>query len=186
VYAYRPDEGQDWIAWHDRSGYPRDDAEPYADLSSVGKGEDYYDQSSTLDRSNYRRLREDYPDTFTPTSYSNVDALGAFVADLPCELAEILIGLREQYPAYDDEDMSAIETDEITEQWEDFASDELGNELPEDVREAWSALAKDERWQLFSDACDAAGYYPEHSGIEVLWSYAYERTTGILAERLSK
>jgi hypothetical protein len=184
VYAHRPDEGQGWIAWHDRSDYPRDDTEPYADLSAVGKGEDYYDQSSTLDRSNYRRLREDYPDTFTPTSYSNVDTLGAFVADLSDELTETLIGLREQYPVYDEEDMSALETDEINEQWQDFASDELGKELPPDASEAWSALTKDERWRVFSEACDAAGYYPEHSGIEVLWSYAYERTAGIIAERI--
>jgi hypothetical protein len=184
LHAYRPDEGQDYISWHDRSAYPRDDTEPYADLSAAGKGPDYYDQSSTLDRSNYRRLREDYPDTFTVTSYANVDALGAFVADLSDELTETLIGLREQYPAYDDEDMSAIETEEISEQWEDFASDELGRELPEDVREAWSALSKDDRWQLFSDACDSAGYYPEHSGYEVLWSYAYERTIPVITERL--
>jgi hypothetical protein len=184
VYAYRPDEGQDWIAWHDRSDYRREDTEPYADLSAVGKGPDYYDQSSTLDRSNYRRLREDYPDTFTVTSYANVDTLGGFVADLSDELTEELIGLREQYPVYDEEDMSAIETDEIDEQWADFASDELGKELPEDINEAWSALNKDERWQLFSEACDAAGYYPEHNGIEVLWSYAYERTIPVITERL--
>jgi hypothetical protein len=184
LHAYRPDEGQDWIAWHDRSDYPRDDTEPYADLSAVGKGEDYYDQSSTLDRSNHRRLREDYPGTFTVTSYANVDALGAFVADLSDKLAETLIALREQHPVYDEEDMSALETEEITEQWQDFASDELGEELPPDVSAAWSALTKDERWRLFGEACDAAGYYSEHSGIEVLWSYAYERTAGIIAERI--
>jgi hypothetical protein len=74
------------------------DAEPYADLTSVGKGEGQAGQSSTVDRSNFRSLQRDYPDTFTPVSYSNVNALGAFVADLDDDLTGILTGLRSDYP----------------------------------------------------------------------------------------
>ena len=185
MYTFRPTEDRDYISWSDLSNYPADEREPYADLSSIGKGEDTAGQSTTLDRSNYRRLREDYPDTFTPVSYSNVDSLGAFVADLSDDVIETLTDLREQYPVYDEEDMSAIESEEIDSDWDDFAADDLGRELPEVVQDAWESLSGDEKRELFAEACETAGYWPEHNGIEVLWSYAYERTAEYIAGRLS-
>jgi hypothetical protein len=39
-------------------------------------------------------------------------------------------------------------------------------------------------YELFYKACQVAGYYPEHSGTEVLWSYAYERTVPYIASQL--
>src|SRR5215471_15424859 len=54
--------------------YMDDNLSEYVELSGVCRGEDSYDQSSTLDRSNQRSLMRDYPDVpWCPVSYSNVD-----------------------------------------------------------------------------------------------------------------
>jgi hypothetical protein len=158
----------------------------YVDLSSVAKGEDYYDQSTTMQRSNYKRLREDYPDVFTDTSWSNVNGLGAYVGNLPDEVTQILTALQEQYPVYDESDMSELEDSEIQTQWDDFAAYELGQCLAEEFQDTWNELSNDEQRRLFAAACEATGYYPEHNGIEVLWSYAYQRTIEFITVRLAQ
>jgi hypothetical protein len=80
--------------------------------------------------------------------------------------------------------MSELESDEISEQWSDCGAWELGRELPEAVQHAWHNLSADDQRELFDKACQVAGYYPEHNGTEVLWSYAYERTVPFIASQL--
>ena len=43
-------------------------------------------------------------------------------------------------PLYDEEDHSALEADEISEAWDDYAERDLASELPEDVRDAMLEL----------------------------------------------
>jgi hypothetical protein len=185
-YAMRPSDDHPYLSWSDVQDYPADGTEPYVDLTSIGKGEDAAGQASTVDRSNFRRLTEDYPEAFTPTSYANVDTLGAFVADLDEDVTEILVGLRDRYPVYDEEDMTELEEEEITQEWDDFAADEFGRELPEDLQDKWEQLSDEDKRNMFWQACESAGYYPEHSGVEVLWSYAYERAVPGVTEALGK
>ena len=170
---------------HYYSNLPTDDLPAaWVDLGSIARGDDTADQTSTVLRSNYRSLRRDYPDVWTDRSYANVNALGAFIAELTPELAETLTGLATDYPAYNEEDISELESDEISEQWDDFGAYELGQELPEDVQDTWNELPATDQRDLFDKACQVAGYYPEHNGIEVLWSYAYERTVPFIAAQL--
>jgi hypothetical protein len=170
---------------HYRQDRPEDGREAYVDLGSVASGEDAYGQVDTVRRSNFRRLQEDYPDMWTLVSYTNTDALGAFVNDLDDDVTEVLVNLATQYPVYDDDDMSQLENDETSERWDDYAADDFRGELPEDAQEAWDELGDEEQRELFWSACEAAGYYPEHSGVEVLWSYVFDKTAGIVAGKLS-
>src|SRR5258708_6936152 len=97
---------------HYRHATPQDGARAYVDLGYVAAGDDTAGQQSTLNRSNYRSLMRDYPDgTFMPTSYVNCDSLGAYVGDLSPELVTILVGLKADYPLYDDSDLSERESE---------------------------------------------------------------------------
>ncbi len=172
-YAYRPDEGQSYIAWHDLSDSPVD-AEPFVNLSSIARGDDAAGQTTTLARSNYRSLVRDYPDTFCPVSYANVDALGTFVADLSDELTEVLTGLAEEYPVYDEEDMSELESDETTESYADYARADAEHEMDEETRDLWDQLAlvsdtaqESLWWQVCSD--NQGNDYAEHDGYSANW-----------------
>jgi hypothetical protein len=158
----------------------------YVDLGNVARGEDAAGQASYVDRSNFRRLTVDYPTAFTPIGYVNVDSLGAFVADLDGDLVDVLCGLATDYPVYDEDDMSTLEQDTITEEWADFAASDFGRELPEDAEEAWDALSESEQAEMFWSACEEAGQYPEAASVEILWSYAYERAAPIVARMLAE
>jgi hypothetical protein len=160
----------------------------FVDLSRIGKGEDYYSQSSTLDRSNFRRLIADFPGEFTAVSYSNVDALGAYVGNLAVSTIDVLKGLVDDYPAYDDEDMSQLEHDEICESYEYSVSD-ITSGLDSEHQDMWEALSRvklpaytanetdiperDAQPDLFWDAYQSNGGndYAEHRGVEVVWDH---------------
>jgi hypothetical protein len=173
---------------HYRSDSRSDDHKlAYVDLSSVAKGEDAHGQSSYVDRSNFRRLTEDYPEAFTPIGWTNVDGLGSFVRDIAAEdgLVDALCSLATDYPVYDDDDLSTLEQDEISEQWSDFGAHDFGRELGEDAEAIWDTLTEDEQSQLFYAACEESGYYPEAASVEILWSYAFERNAPIAARMLA-
>lgn len=143
----------------------------YVCLERVARGEDSYGQDDSVARSNFRSLVRDYPDTFTPRSYSNVDALGAFVADLDEDMISLLVGLVEQYPVYDDSDHSELEQEDIGESWAEWLSSEVYREMSDPLRTMWFALGDetvtDLWWWCVSD--EMFGPYPEHRGCEVAW-----------------
>jgi hypothetical protein len=187
-WAYRPDgEGQDYITWSDLQDYPAEGYEPYADLSSVAKGEDAANQTSTVDRSNYRSLHRDYPEVWTDTSYVNVNALGAFVDDLTDDLVEILTGLREQCPLYSDDDHSELESEEIAESWEQYVRYDIGSEIRRvmpDEGDQWDALSDDEQRDMFWSAVqESDDLYPEHDGLDIRWQY--DAIASAIADRLA-
>jgi hypothetical protein len=146
------------------------DANPnaYVDLGVIAEGVDTVDQTSTLDRSNFRSLMRDYPDTFVPIAYLNVELLGAFVEDLDEDMVALLLGLANEYPVYDEEDMSAIESDEIHASIRQYALYDVKEYLPD----VWDELSEDERADLFEYALRVTDYYPDHDGRDVLWCYA--------------
>lgn len=84
-------------------------------------------------RSNYRSLLRDYPDTF-------VEVLGGYHSQylaipkdaLTDDLDEIFTGLVEQYPLYDEEDHSMLEMDEAWDQWNQWARDDVIRSLQRD------------------------------------------------------
>lgn len=153
--------------------------EPYVSLEQVAMAECSYGQSSTVHRSNYAAIRRDYPQfPWVDTSYLNVDALGIFVADLDDDMTGLLIGLAEQYPVYDEQEMSRIEQDEIEQSWSGYMRSEIWRELPEVTRTVmWDAIGDEGVtgiwWACVAD--DVFGNYPEHHGVEVVWGDVAKR-----------
>lgn len=119
-------------------------------------------------RSNTRSLMRDYPDTF-------VQVLGDFGweglalpvdAEIPAELAEILVGLRDEYPLYDEADHGDLLLDLEQEDWEswgrrDFlrmvADYSATGELSWEQEDA----AVSRFWQARQDCRDAQEYVAE-------------------------
>jgi hypothetical protein len=176
VYAQRPDESSGSVPWSGHYTSALDGMELYADLSRVGSGEDAYGQVDTVARSNFRSLIRDYPDVFTVTSYSNVDALGAFVADLTDDLAEVLVKLTAEYAVYDEPDLSELESDEITESWSWFVSSDIRDHIAD--LDSWDVLSSDAQREMFWDACSVLDIYPEHNGREVVWREDHYHSAG--------
>jgi hypothetical protein len=158
----------------------------YVDLRSVARGEDTADQTTTTHRSNYRSLIRDNADVFTPVSYMNVDVLGAFVADLTDELAATLTSLATGHPVYDEHDLSELESDEITESWDQYVRADVTGEVCDSpvVGDAWDALTEDEQHDLFWTVCDALAIYPEHDGREINWTVHYPAIVAEISGRL--
>lgn len=152
--------------------------EPYVSFDGIALDEDSYGQASSVVRSNFRSLMRDFPDfPWANTSYLNTNALGCFVADLDDDMAERLIGLAEGYPVYDEDDMSSLEMDEITESWSAYMSSEIWRVLSEPLRVMWDAIGEDEITDMWW-ACvsaDVFGSYPEHHGVEVTWGDVQNR-----------
>lgn len=173
VYAPRdPDRSTVWCSdVSELDSAHGSELEAYVMLGSIGRGEDTAGQSTTVDRSNFRSLQRDYPDVFTPTAYANVDSLGAFLADIPDEVADILAKLATDYPLYDEEDHSELEDEEITASWEQYVSADFPRELPEDVSDEWDNMTEDAQREHFWEAVQATESYPEHSGLDVCWRY---------------
>jgi hypothetical protein len=153
-------------------GYDGTFTRAYVDLGNVARGEDAYGQTTTLDRSNFRSIMRDYPDMFTPTSYSNTDSLGAYVGNLTEDVISELCGLVTGYPVYDESDMSELESDEITESFDSYVRRDITCEIAESHRDTWEfLLTPDEQESAFWSAVTAADYYPEHDGHDVCWRY---------------
>jgi hypothetical protein len=116
---------------------------------------------SSVERSNYRALLSDYPDTF-------VEVLGGYhsqylaipVDGLTEDLREIFTDLVEQYPLYDESDHSELEMTEASEQYEQWAKADILSSLARDhdidtdtIDEDWLST---EFWSFMS----TQGEYP--------------------------
>lgn len=165
-------------AFREGSSWHYSDGRPFVELVNV-KGDDAYGQSSTVERSNFRSLQRDFPGVFLPVTYSNVDTLGAFVHSLTDGQLDLIIGLANGYPLYDECDMSALESEEIGEAWEQYLRADT------DLGEEWEQVA-----DLFTDAefraafyvaMSDADYYPEHDGFNIRWQDSHVEACMIAA-----
>lgn len=158
----------------------------YVDLRDVARDDDG-SQTTTVDRSNYRSLMDDYPDAFTPISYTNMNVLGAFVSDLTDELTHTLAGLRDEHPVYDEADLETLESDEITQSWDQYASADIASMIYDhgDTTDAWDALTADQQRDLFWQVCVALDIYPEHDGREIHWAKHYPAIVAEITGRLT-
>jgi len=161
-----------YVSYSEVHSYPEIMTRAYVDLTDIGKSECQAGQSTTLDRSNFRKLTEDYPDTFTPTAYSNVDVLGAYVGNLPEDVIDILCGLKTDYRVYDEEDMSALESEEETESYEQYAKSDLASEIAgTHTADMWDALDDATQESMFWQAAQECDYPCEHDGYSANWDY---------------
>lgn len=175
-----------YLSYSEVHSYPEENVRIFIDLGSIGRGEDTADQASTIDRSNYRSLRRDYPDTFTDISYGNVDVLGAFIGNLSAELISVLCGLHSDYPLYDESDLDELESEEISESWDQYVQSDLTSEIYRahaDEGDSWDALTPDQQSEMFWAAVEATDSYPEHNHHEVCWKY--DAIISELADRLN-
>jgi hypothetical protein len=156
---------------------PDDGAEPYVSFGDAAAGEDAYGQTSTVDRSNYRSIKRDFPDfPWVDTAYSNRHDLGAFVADLTPELIGMLCGLRTDYPLYDEEDHSALEMDEQCDSWDDWLRREIRDHLSPEALDVYDFVDVhgapwdlDDVWWDMVREDGLGGCLPDHDGLDVLW-----------------
>lgn len=148
----------------------------YVSFGNVAAGEDRYNQTSTVNRSNYRSIKRDFPQfPWVDVSYMNRVDLGAFVDTLDQDMIDLLCGLATEYPVYDEGDMSALESDEIDESWDQWLRREIRDHLTEREQDVYdyvwtygaSGDLDDVWWDMVRD--DGLGSYPEHNGIEVCW-----------------
>lgn len=196
MYPYHPgypgeyeamDTCPDSISYGDTHNMRRENTRIFIDLSDIGKGEDTAGQADSVQRSNFRTLREAFPGQFTAVSYSNVDCLGAYVGNLTPYAIETLISLRTQYAVYDEDDLSQLEHDEVYESYE-YAMPDVVDHLSDEHRDMWDALSDvilpaytrnevtiEERAaqpDLFWDAYlqNGGNNYAEHQGLEIVWN----------------
>jgi hypothetical protein len=81
---------------------------------------------TAVERSNYRSLLRDYPETFVEVRYDYFGhSLLLPVSAVTEELVELLTGLREQYPLYDESDHSELESELADEAWDAWAKFDL-------------------------------------------------------------
>ncbi len=109
---------------------------------------------STVERSNYRSLVEDYPDTFVEISggyWSHVLYLPTFKLGVE-GLREAIQGLLD-YPLYNEEDHSMLEMDLAWEAWDGYLRSDIERELHDDMdmdhlgSDDWT----EEQWTFFRD-----------------------------------
>lgn len=167
-----------WSQVVDRA-YAGPDDRPYVDLGWKDDNND----ASTWDRSNFRSLVRDFPGLFVPTSYSNTDALGVFVHDVNEETLRMLIGLKNDYPIYDESDLSELESEEIEEAFDQYLFSDWFRNAPEEWTDVAGMLI-DGRFnesdgpirEAFYEALSASDYYPEHDGHDIGWDDAEVHT----------
>ncbi|GAA1577301.1 hypothetical protein GCM10009827_118940 [Dactylosporangium maewongense] len=76
----------------------------YVILENVARDDRDAGQTAAVHRSNYRTLHRRYPDLWTDLRSQTVTALGAFVADLPPAVVDLLYRLQHEHPVLDQHD----------------------------------------------------------------------------------
>lgn len=163
----------------------RDEDRPHAYvlLSDVARGECRWGQATTVLRSNMRCLHRACPDTFTDMVFANTTALGAFVADLTPAVVDRLCGLARDYLVFDDDDLAALEYEEIIASWQQWLAADVHRGLGEHARAVWDQLDDERREQLSWEVVTGTDAWPEHDARTVLWRLG--RLVGAYAARLT-
>lgn len=165
---------------------PYADAEPFVDFGDVAADDDGWEQCDTVRRSNFRvllELDESYQvnecrPLFFKIGYGRTTTLGAFVADLPGEVIDMMISLKERYPVLDDDDLSDLESEEIYASWDAYLRSDLYLAMDRlrgrtgSLRLIWDHLGEEAVERLFWDAVQDdrfGGMIPTHDGRDVVW-----------------
>lgn len=149
---------------------PYSDAERPFVIVDGATGECSFDQSPVYVRSNFRSLQRDYGLALVEVGYSNTDGLGFFVHSVSNDLIGTVIGLKVEYPIYDESDWSDLENEEITASFGQYAYADWRNATSEEWTEIADLFTETEVEAAFWDAADAAHVWPEHDGRDVLWT----------------
>ena len=138
---------------------------------------------SSVERSNYRSLLRDYPELFIEV-YGDFYSKRLYIpADkMDDEMREMLVGLEEQYPLYDEEDHSSLEMDCAWEAWDLYLKDEFSSMETELHWEDWTDkdwefvqqryydLTYDQSGCPYMESADSV-VFPDHDKVtEELWT----------------
>lgn len=148
------------------------------EFNDVAKGECSGNQSTIMQRSNYRRLIQDHESCadgepcYVIISYSNVDTLAVF-PHLACEdMIDSLHKLRYGHPYYDEQDATQLEQEEIRESWDQYLAADIRGDLEDEDKDAWDAVPGDRLEQMFWHVVGEESEKnnpPEHDGLDVHW-----------------
>ncbi|MFF5230242.1 hypothetical protein [Dactylosporangium sp. NPDC000521] len=166
--------------WRDR----QDGAYPhvFVDLSAVARGACTAGQSTTVQRSNYRALRRAFPDVFTDLVYSNGRGLGAFAADLPPNVVDVLCRLAQQHLVFDEDELSTVWEDEMVDSWRQWVAADVAAMLGPRARAVWDALDQDTQDLLWWQTVEGTEAMPEHDLRRIRWPL--DRLVPAFAHRL--
>lgn len=103
------------------------------------------------------------------------------------ENREIIKKLEEQYPLYDEEMYSLVETEWEEESWKGYVRNDLLRGLPDELGEVITDdLDDDALWSIYRNAMDKANTYPamEYSGCSIDVKRIQETFTQLVLERI--
>lgn len=153
--------------WHE---YPDANRQhPWVLLSDVARGDCPSGQVRTVLRSNMRCLHRAYPGVFIDVAFSNTTTLGAFVADLPPLLVDRLCALATEYLVFEEDDLAALERQEVLDSWPQWVSADVRSGLGDHARAVWDELDDDALEALWWEVVTGTGSWPEHDARAVLW-----------------
>ena len=142
----------------------------YVSFNRAAAGLDQIGQVDTVQRSNYRTAHRLWPNVWTDLLFADGPVLGAFVADLPPALIDAMCHLGE-YPLLDDDDHGALQHEEITASWRQWAADDVYRLLRRRAADAMLALDADDVEQLWWRTINGIDAQAEHTGVTVRWDY---------------
>ncbi|GGN40202.1 hypothetical protein FHR83_007092 [Actinoplanes campanulatus] len=137
--------------------------------------EDWAGQVSFWEISNFRSLERDYGMAFFRVGYTGCDGLGFFLHSVSDRLINTVIGLKEQYPVYDESDLSELEYEAAHESFSGYLFADLYSDLPEWWQEVADEFTREEIEQGFWQAVSEDDFYPECSGNDVIWGDSAEK-----------
>lgn len=168
----------------DCSHYPDEQRpHPFVSFADIARGEDRAGQSSTVQRSNLRGLHRAFAGVFTDLVFPDVAVLGAFVGDLSDDVVDVVCRLATEYLVFDEDDLSALETEEIHASWGQWLAHDVCRGLGENATAVWDALDDEERERLWWQTVTGLNAWPEHDGRSPRWRLG--RLTPAYAARLT-
>lgn len=154
--------------------------------------------ANTLTRSNWRVIHEDltgrFPDSVESHSFGHwavgwVERL--YVrrdADEAIAAAGEWIDTLESSGIADKSDLSELESDEITASWRQYLNLDMPGEIEdrhgEWVRQAWDDMTGEDNEAMFWHVVSTLEIYPEHDGLDVLWSDHMNAIVDEIANRI--
>lgn len=107
----------------------------------------------SCNRSNYRSLIREYPDTFVEVKGGHDSHYLALPldAEIPTGLVQEIVSLIEQYPIYDEDDHSQLEMEIQEECWNSFGCDEFRREIEKQIEKLRPDLDSDDLFALFDN-----------------------------------
>lgn len=153
-------EGGSTASWSNFREPYGDETPTYFEVPVTAWG-DYI--GSAVERSNHRSLERDYPESFVDaTAFPGSHTLMMPLSAVTEELVNLLTGLRDEYPLYDESDHSELEMELADEAWGAYARYDLVRDLRDAgvPDETLDAISEAELRERFYTAVSESNEYP--------------------------